>query len=69
MFVVVMLWRSLIGGWSDLAILATAIPIGGVVYVALLWLLEREEVLEGLRVFREALQRSPGPVASETVEP
>jgi len=69
MFVVVMLWRSLIGGWSDLAILATAIPIGGVVYVALLWLLEREEVLEGLRVFREALQRSPGPVESETVEP
>ncbi len=69
MFVVVMLWRSLVSDWSDLAILVTTIPIGGLVYLALLWWLERDEVLEAWEIFRGALRRPSVPAPSEPVEP
>ncbi len=68
MFVVVMLWRSLVSEWSALAILATTIPLGGLVYLALLWALERDEVLNAWDMIWGALRRSPGPTVSKTVE-
>lgn len=56
MFGAVTLWRSVIAGWSDLAFLLTAIPLGAVVYTIILWLLEREEVLEAVNMLMSAIQ-------------
>lgn len=61
MFGAVTLWRNVVAGWSDLAFLLTAIPLGAVVYAAILWLLEREEVIEAAEMLISALRNRSQP--------
>ena len=59
MFGVVTLWRSVVADADPLVFLLTAIPLGGVVYAGMLWLLERDDVMDAFAMLASALNREP----------
>lgn len=56
MFIVVTLWRSVAASLPLGIILVTSILIGGIVYCALLWVLEKEELLQAYHTLRSAIR-------------
>lgn len=56
MFLVVTLWRSVAVSLPLGVILVTSIIIGGIVYCALLWVLEKEELSQAYHTLRSAIR-------------
>lgn len=46
MFGAVMAWRNLVSSLPPVVILLTAVLVGGIVYAALIWLMERKDIVE-----------------------
>ncbi|MBN2470628.1 MAG: lipopolysaccharide biosynthesis protein [Anaerolineae bacterium] len=67
MFGAVVAWRAIMPELSPLLYLLTTIPIGALVYGVVLWLLEKEDMLEALEVLLGALSRK-SEVAAEPLE-
>jgi len=50
-------WRWLVASWPDILILATSIAWGGAIYIAILFLLERDELLQARDMLLSLIQR------------
>jgi lipopolysaccharide exporter len=68
MFGVVIAWRFVLVDSSSLVILATAIPIGALVYGLILWFMEKEEVYEAAYMLMSALRRRTKKPAIDAVD-
>jgi O-antigen/teichoic acid export membrane protein len=67
MYGAVTLWRNLLAGQANLLILLSSIAVGGIVYIAILYLLERDDIKQASKTVLSVFQRRGS--ANETGTP